>query len=99
MRVGQEHYQRNDDGTFTAPSSVTLPRDRAVEVPIGIAPKEAGAHTAMLTIENESVPGFAHRMLTTIVVGEPLNAENGFTAKLETEVPRPEMRSFFYEVP
>src|SRR6185369_9855506 len=31
--------------------------------------------------------------------GEPLNAGNKYTTQIKTEVPRPEMRSFFYDVP
>ncbi|MGH7503355.1 MAG: S8 family serine peptidase [Longimicrobiales bacterium] len=93
------NWTGNEDGTFSAPGSVTLPLDRPTPVTIAIAPKTAGAHTAMLTLENPAIPGFSHRMLTTIVVGEPLNASNNFTTQQKTEVPRPEMRSFFYDVP
>jgi hypothetical protein len=89
----------NVDGTFSAPTSVTLPLNQTVPVTIRIEPKAAGAHTAMLTLANEAIPGFSHRMLTTIVVGEPLNASNSYTTQQKTEVPRPEMRSFFYDVP
>lgn len=89
----------NDDGTYSVPASVTLPLNRPVSVNVAISPKDAGAHTAMLTLTNPDVPGFVNRMLLTIVAGEPLNAANHFTAKAEVEVPRPEMRSFFYEVP
>jgi hypothetical protein len=87
----------NVDGTFSAPTSVTLPLNQTVPVTIRIEPKAAGAHTAMLTLANEAIPGFSHRMLTTIVVGEPLNASNSYTTQQKTEVPRPEMRSFFYD--
>ncbi len=93
------NWAGNDDGTFSAPPSVTLPLNRPVAVPIGISPKGAGAHSAMLTLTHETIPGFSHRALMTIVAGEPLNAANNFTTEAKVEVPRPEMRSFFYEVP
>jgi hypothetical protein len=89
----------NDHGTFSAPLPVTLPLNTPVLVPITIAPSTHGAHTAHLTLDHPSVPGYAHRMLTTVVVAQPLTAGNDFTIKQQTEVPRPGMRSFFYRVP
>src|SRR5688572_22451357 len=89
----------NDSATFAAPATITLPLNKAVALPVTIDPKTTGAHTTVLTLTHPSVPGVAHRLLSTIVAAEPLNADNKYTHKLETEVPRPEMRSFFYEVP
>jgi hypothetical protein len=89
----------NDENTFSSPASVALPLGKPVSVPIGINLKSAGAHTAILTLENATVPGVSHRMLATIVAGEPLNAANGYTTTAKVEVPRPEMKSFFHEVP
>ena len=89
----------DDAKTYSAPTSLTLPLNQPVALKVAIAPKAAGAHTAMLTLTNPSVPGFAHRMLMTVVAGEPLNAANKYTTQIKTEVPRPEMRSFFYTVP
>jgi subtilisin family serine protease len=89
----------NDSATFSAPATITLPLNRPTVLPVTIEPKTAGAHTAMLTLTHANVPGVAHRLLSTIVAAEPLNADNKYTHKLETEVPRPEMRSFFYDVP
>ena len=89
-----------DDGkTFSAPSSVALPLNKPVELKLAIAPATAGAHTALIALTNPTVPGFAHRMLATIVAAENLTVANGFKVETKTEVPRPEMRSFFYNVP
>jgi hypothetical protein len=89
----------NDDQTFSAPASVTLPLNRPVDVKVRIAPAAAGAHAAILTLDHPDVPGHAHRMLATIVVGESLHAGNQYSVEQKVEVPRPEMRSFFYDVP
>jgi hypothetical protein len=93
------NWTGNVDHVFSTPASVTLPLNKPTEVRIGIAPKTAGAHTAMLTLNHPNLPGHSYRMLATIVAGEPLNAANKYTNQLKTEVPRPEMRSFFYDVP
>ncbi|MGH7471251.1 MAG: S8 family serine peptidase, partial [Longimicrobiales bacterium] len=93
------NWTGNVDNVFSTPASVSLPLNKPAEVKIGIAAKTAGAHTAMLTLNHPTIPGHSYRMLATIVAGEQLNAANQYTTQLKTEVPRPEMRSFFYDVP
>jgi hypothetical protein len=89
----------NEHSTFNAPETVILPLNRPVPVKLSITPKGAGAHTAILTLDHPEIPGHSHRMLATIVVGEQLTADNQFRVEQKVEVPRPEMRSFFYNVP
>ncbi|HUF51818.1 MAG TPA: S8 family serine peptidase [Longimicrobiales bacterium] len=89
----------NDAQTFSASAAVTLPLNQPVSVTVTIAPATAGAHSAILTLAHPDLTGLSHRMLATIVAGEPLLAENNFTMQQKVAVPRPEMRSFFYDVP
>ena len=88
----------NDRNTFTAPATVSLRLNQPTEVRITVAPTTAGAHSAILTLNHAQIPGHAYRMLATVVVGQPLTASNAYTHKDSVEVPRPEMRSFFYDV-
>ncbi len=88
-----------DTSTFSAPSSLVLPLNQPVPVSIGVSPKSAGVHSALITLDHPSIPGHAYRTLATIVAAEPLDAGNHFTVVTKTTVPRPEMRSFFYRVP
>jgi hypothetical protein len=88
-----------DSGTYAAPTSVTLPLNEPVAVTLDITPKTPGVHSALLTLDHPRVPGHAYRLLTTIVAAEALDAGNHFAITTKTEVPRPEMRSFFYRVP
>jgi hypothetical protein len=87
-----------DSGTFTAPRSVSLPLDQPVPVTIGIAPHSAGVQSGLLTLDNPGIPGHAYRMLAIVVAAEHLDAGNHYTVVTSTEVPRPEMRSYFYRV-
>lgn len=89
----------NDNGTFSAPLTVTLPLDTPTDLPITVAPEEYGVHTAHLTLDHADVPGYAYRTLATIVTPEPLNARNGFTVEKKVEIPRPGMKSLFFQVP
>jgi hypothetical protein len=89
----------NGHGTFSAPLQVTLPLNSPVEFPVTVAPSDYGVHTAHLTLDHPDVPGYAYRTLTTVVAPEPLEASNGFSIEKKVEVPRPGMKSFFYQVP
>jgi subtilase family protein len=89
----------NEGNTFSGPASVTLPLGVAVPVTLAIAPAQAGVHSALLTLDHPSVPGHAHRMLATVIAAEPLAAMNGYTVEVSGEVPRVQMRSWFYRVP
>ncbi|MFI5311561.1 MAG: hypothetical protein ACHQQ3_10030 [Gemmatimonadales bacterium] len=86
-------------GTFSAPKSVTLPLGTPVPVTITVAPKTAGAHSAVLTLDNPSLPAHAYRTLATIVAAEPLNEANKYTVERKSAVMRPAMKNFFYQVP
>ncbi len=87
------------DSTFTAPASIALPLNEPVPVTVNVSPRTAGVHSALLTLDNPRVPGHAYRMLAAVVAAEPLGASNHYTVTTKTEVPRPEMRSYFYRVP
>ena len=92
-------WQGNEHGTFSSPLTVTLPLGEPVEYPVTVTPAGHGVHTAHLTLDHEDVAGYAHRMHAAIVAPEPLNAANGYSAKNEVEVPRPGMKSLFFDVP
>ena len=92
-------WQGNDHGTYSSPLTVTLPLREAVEFPVTVTPAGHGVHTAHLTLDHDDVAGYAHRMHAAIVAPEPLNAANEFTASNEVEVPRPGMKSLFFDVP
>ena len=92
-------WQGNDHGTFSSPLTVTLPLGEPVDFPVTVTPAGHGVHTAHLTLDHDDVAGYAHRMHAAIVAPEPLHAANGFTARNEVEVPRPGMKSLFFDVP
>jgi hypothetical protein len=89
----------NTGNTFTAPTSIELPLNKPVPIRIAVAPTTPGVHSSLLTLDNPNVPGHAYRMMAVVVAAEPLVAEKKFTVETKTEVPRPEMRSYFYRVP
>ncbi len=92
-------WEGNDHGTYSSPLTVTLPLNTPVDFPVTVTPAGHGVHTAHLTLHHDDVAGYAHRMHAAIVAPEPISAANGYTAKQEAEVPRPGLRSYFFDVP
>ncbi len=88
-----------NEGSFSAPSTLTLPLNTPTPLPVTIRTDTAGVHSALLTLDHPSMPGGANRAMVTVVAGEPLTADSGFTHEKEVKVPRPGMHSVFYEVP
>jgi len=92
-------WEGNDHGTYSSPLTVTLPLNTPVDFPVTVTPAGHGVHTAHLTLHHDDVAGYAHRSHAAIVAPEPLNSANGYTARQEAEVPRPGLKSYFFDVP
>ena len=92
-------WDGNDHGTFSSPLTVALPLGTPVDFPVTVTPAGHGVHTAHLTLHHDDVAGYALRVHAAIVAPEPLNAAGGYTAKNEVEVPRPGLKSYFFDVP
>jgi hypothetical protein len=88
-----------NNGTFSAPASVTLPLNVPTPVTVSVAPAAAGVHSALLTLDHPSLPGFEYRTQATIVAAEPLTSANGFNVEKKLDVPRPGMSHLYYRVP
>lgn len=88
-----------NDGTFSSASSITLPLNAQVPLTVNVAPTTSGVHTALLTLDHPSLPGFEYRTQATIVAAEPLLAASGYKSEKKLDVPRPGMSHLYYRVP
>lgn len=86
-------------GSVSAPATVSLPLNEPVPVTLDIVVTTPGVHSSLITLDNPSVPGHAYRALATVVAAEALEATTHYKVETKAEVPRPEMRSYFYRVP
>lgn len=62
-----------NDGTFDAPASVTLPLDTSIEVPIDVAPRTPGVHSALLDVRDPSNDAIVFRTQATVVAAHELD--------------------------
>jgi hypothetical protein len=88
-----------NDGTFSAPSSVSLPLNKKVSVPVSIAPTATGVHSAILELDDPATPGIDKQTLNTVVAAEQFTSANGFSVTKEGTIGRNQTTSYFFDVP
>ncbi|HSK63671.1 MAG TPA: S8 family serine peptidase, partial [Pyrinomonadaceae bacterium] len=87
-----------NDGTFAAPSEITLPLNTPVDVSISIAPKTNGVHSAVLDVV--SLDGaVVHKIMNTVVAADQLTAVNNFSVTQTGETEWLHSHSYFVNVP
>lgn len=89
----------NDAGTYSsATTTVTLPLNRPVDVPVRVAPKVTGVHSAILTLDYAGAPGVEFRTAATVVAAQAIPADS-FKVVNKVSIPRPGMTHLYYRVP
>ena len=87
-----------NDETFTAPAEIVLPLNVTVNLPIAIAPKTNGVHSAILNLVDAN--GIVvHQVLNTIVAAEQLDQRNSFTITRSGQAEWLHSQSYFVNVP
>src|ERR1051326_1032252 len=87
-----------NDETFAAPAEITLPLNVAVNVPVTVAPKTNGVHSALLNLVSTS-GAVVHQVLNTIVAAAQLDETNSFTISLNGHADWLHSQSYFVNVP
>lgn len=87
-----------NDGTFTGPTTVSLPLNRTVRYPVTIVANTHGAHSAILSIDDLHSGATVRRMSAMIIVPEDIDAHShSLTRTVTFEAPL--NASFFVRVP
>ncbi|MFI7503397.1 S8 family serine peptidase [Streptomyces sp. NPDC049687] len=98
--VRHELDWKNDDGTFKllGDDEVTLPLNQPVTVKVQAKAKTAGAHSAILELDDERTEGIDKQILATVVVSQPL-ASPSYSLSKSASVQRNSSTSYFVTVP
>ncbi|GAB2881693.1 S8 family serine peptidase [Streptomyces mayteni] len=90
----------NHENTFRlrGPSSVSLPLDQPVTVTLRATPRSAGAHSAILTVDDRSTQGIDQHILATVIVPQELAAPDYALTESGTAT-RNASTSYFVTVP
>ena len=87
-----------NDGTFDAPRSVRLAEGRPTEVTVRAHAKSAGAHSALLRVDDPATPGI-DRLVPVTVVAAAAPAKPSYAVSDKGAVDRNATRSVFVAVP
>lgn len=89
-----------NDGTFAAAvTSIRLELGMPVPVQVTVHPAAAGAHSAILNLDDPATPGIDYQTLNTVVAAADLKAAGGFTMTASGQADRPDKTTFFFRVP
>ncbi|MDR7280368.1 S8 family serine peptidase [Catenuloplanes atrovinosus] len=86
-----------NDGTFSAPRTVTLPLNRPVTVTAGARPSD-GLHSAIMTVDDPATPVVDFEVFGTVIAAAQVSAP-GYAFAADGRIERNATRSYFVEVP
>jgi subtilisin family serine protease len=87
-----------NDGTFSSPSSITLPKGVPTSLTVNINPA-VGLHSAILNFDDPASPGIEFQTMNTVVAPFVFNAGNNFSQSATGSVGRGQQLHYFFRVP
>ncbi len=98
-KVGYDLRWVGNDGTFSAPASVSLGLATPTTVTVRVNPRSTGAHSAVLNLDDAATPGIDHQTLNTVVASEKFTAADDYTVARSGSIGRNQTTSYFFDVP
>jgi hypothetical protein len=89
----------DNDGTFSSPSSVALPKGSPVIVTVGVNPSATGIHSAILRLNDPSSPGIEYQTMNTVVVPDVFTAANNYSVTKTGSLGPGQFKTYFFKVP
>ncbi|MDQ2586985.1 S8 family serine peptidase [Saccharothrix yanglingensis] len=90
---------QGNDGTFSSKSLVSLPLNTPVSFDVKVKPKTAGAHSAVLKLDNPSTRGIDVFTLNTVFAADEFTAAGKYAVTKSGTIARNQSKSFFVKVP
>ena len=88
-----------NDGTFSSPATLALPLNVPVQLPVSIAPNAAGAHSAILTLDDPSTAGIDYQAMNVVVASHAFAAAGNYAVTTSGAVGRAQQQHYFFDVP
>ena len=89
----------DNDGTFSAPSSVSLARGTPATLDVAINPSAVGAHSAILQLDDPSTQGIDYQAMNTVIVPDVFEADDSYTVVKTGTIDIAQTLHYFFEVP
>jgi subtilisin family serine protease len=88
-----------NDGTFSAPATIKLPKGQPVAFDVTINPTTVGAHSAILNIDDPNTVGVDYQTMNVVVAPDTFSAGNNFAVTKTGSVGRNQVLRYFFRVP
>nr|WP_246107981.1 S8 family serine peptidase [Saccharothrix saharensis] len=90
---------QGNDGTFSSKSLVSLPLNTPVKFDVKVKPAKAGAHSAVLRLDNPGTRGIDVFTLNTVFAADEFTAAGKYAVTKTGTIGRNQSKSFFVNVP
>jgi subtilisin family serine protease len=88
-----------NDGTFASAGRIALPHNKPVDFPVTISPATAGAHSAILNLDDPSTTGIDFQAMNVAVASHRFVEADGYAVTTNAAIGRAQQQRFFFEVP
>ncbi|MGH3127447.1 MAG: pre-peptidase C-terminal domain-containing protein, partial [Gaiellaceae bacterium] len=88
----------DNDGTFSSPTSIGLPKGSPVNLAVTVNPTTPGPHSAILKLDDPSAPGIEYQTMNTVVVPYTFSAPN-YSQIVSGSLGPQQVKSYFFRVP
>jgi hypothetical protein len=85
--------------TFHSSDTIQLPLNTPVALPVRIAVKTSGVHSAILNLDEPGGARSVYQVMNTVVAAEQFTASHNYTVKREGTAEFPAYTSYFFNVP
>jgi hypothetical protein len=88
-----------NDETFHSPDTIQLPLNTPVALPVRIAAKSPGTHSAILNLDEPGGARSIYQVMNTVVAAEQFTVSQNYTVTREGSAEYPGYTSYFFNVP
>ena len=88
-----------NDGTFSGPPTIVLPKNTPVKYKVTVHPTTSGIHSSSLYLDDLANSGIEFGTLNTVIAAEDFTAANGYTVSHSSDIGRNRSTSFYFRVP
>lgn len=88
----------DNDGTFSSASSIALPKNVPVQLPVTINPATSGSHSALLNLDDPSSAGIEYQTMNTVIAADQFSGPSYSVAKAGTLGPG-QFKTYFFNIP
>jgi hypothetical protein len=89
---------KGNDGTFSAPSTITIAPGGTASLPVQITPASAGIHSALVILDDPSSPGYEYETEATVIAADQFSEAGNFSVAHPGESDKAGFKAFFFNV-